>query len=104
MYNNGESGFDERYEYRMQALRTLGTDLHSLQDVDGIIIEPHHTGTLFNRYDISIFDNPQYNIEKGDDGVYYAYDTENQYGSNRYASSVDWSRSYILAFYQNLVP
>lgn len=108
MYNNGEIDEDERHNYRVQALETLGTGLHSLQDIDahldyGIndvsVIIPHHTGMLSTPDHIAYFDDPQYNIYKDENGMYHEENTGSEFGSDRYSNSVQKSRDYIKTFY-----
>lgn len=108
MYNNEEISEEERHNMRVQALESLGVGLHSLQDIDAHIdysegsfpiIIPHHTDVLPTPDHVAYFDDPRYNIYKDSDGQYIATDSGNDYGSNRYADSVNKSRNYIYSFY-----
>ena len=108
LYNNGDITEEQRHAMRVQSLESLGRGLHSLQDVDAhldynegdVLYTPHHTGRLIDlNYNIAVFDDPGYDIYKNEEGVYYHVYSNSEYGSSRYANSVDKSRNYIYRFY-----
>ena len=110
-YANGEITFEERHEWRVNALTILGQGLHSLQDIDAHLDwgTDDFTGSIWKAHSTrgewgsSNFDNPRLDIARAEDGQYDIIATSDEpFGSQRYANSADKTRAYLKAFYSSI--
>jgi len=112
-YANGDITFEERHNWRVNALEMIGRGLHALQDIDAHMdigtndfnnpISSPHTFSGQFIWQWKDIDNPQYDATPtGQVGVYERVDTGERFGSQRYANTVARTQDYVRKFYSQI--